>query len=403
MIVTEFLRLSLVLSLILCGLSLSAVAAPSRGYVNDSGVLIEPTVNIGLGFDDNFLNQYKGTTSSSFFTLAPSLLLSLDSGVNQYEARMGLASGVFEASHLDRYLKSNLNLQGHFAPNSHTRWRLSGDFQQAVEQRGTGITIGRPRSVSSPVEYNELTGVANYEYGALSGHARLALAISYYNRRYTNFKALTEIRDHDSLFVGSTAYYSVSPKSDAFFKLNQNTIRYSTVDTDGFFRDSHDIRALLGFQWEVSAVTAGRAEFGYQLKNFYNSSRDDFSGASWELELDWRPLSYSRLSLVSSRMAKDPSISSADYLNETLVDVSWEHEWAEYYISSVGFIFSDKEYIGGTNERTDSIRVFDFSLKRVLSRWVAVSTYVQFINKKSPITAVVFNKNVVGVNAIVSM
>ena len=203
--------------------------------------------------------------------------------------------------------------------------------------------------------------------------------------------------------MGSTAYYSVSPKSDAFFKLNQNTIRYSTVDTDGFFRDSHDTRALLGFQWEVSAVTAGRAEFGYQLKNFYNSSRDDFSGASWELELDWRPLSYSRLSLVSSRMAKDPNISSADYLNETVVDVSWEHGWAEYYISSVGLIFSDEEYIGRADKRTDSIQLLDFSLKRVLSRWVAVSAYVQLINKKSPITAVAFNKNVVGVNAVVSM
>jgi|GEM_PF-2317787 len=399
---TNLWRLNVLAILLIAGVSFNVNAAQPRGYVNSSGIMIAPLLEIGIKTDDNYLNQYRGGVSSNVFTEAPSVFFGMDDGVNKYETTLGFESGRFSADCNDNYLDSYFEFRGHREPNYSSRWDFTVDARHVTEPRGTGSTFGASKRFDEPITYDVQKAAVNYEYGALSTQARFAVNAQLYSRRYNNFRTFSAFQDYASFLFGSGFYYSISRKTETFIELSQDTIRYERVYTDGLFRDSYDTRASLGLQWEATALTTGRAKIGLQRKSFHNSHRENFSGVSWKVDVDWQPLSYSTVTLTSSSNAKDTTL-SADYLKETLVGIVWQHDWREYFTSTVRWANLQEEYIGGSFDRTDETRIFDLNVKYPLLPWLGISPFIQIKETKSPSRYANISKNVVGVNFVLAM
>ena len=150
----------------------------------------------------------------------------------------------------------------------------------------------------------------------------------------------------------------------------------------------------------MTALTTGSIKVGTQNKKFIDSNREDFDGVSWQVDVEWTPLTYSKILINSSRNAKDPNV-EGDYINETVVGVAWEHEWSEKLSSTVGFSSIEEEYSGVV--RLDETNLLNVGVIFSALRWIDVSVYLQSVNKESTRPEILFDKNIIGVDFIFSM
>jgi len=376
----------------------AALAVQPSGYTTESGVVITPLLNTGLKYDDNIFSQSSNEEGSAIVVIAPSANFLLDDGINQYMFDVGIESGTYLSSSDDNYLSSNLGASTHLEPSSSSRIDASITAFWGVEPRGTGVTEGAGDVVNEPLTYGEQTVAGTYEYGVMSSSMRVAFDAAYYNKNYSNFAALTDTLNYDSVFVGATAFYTTNSGTDAFFELNRKAISYDEVGTTSL--DSSDYRALIGATWEATALTSGTAKIGYQRKSFSSDERERFSGLSWDVSVTWQPLTYSTVILSTSRSARDPNV-AGDYISESLYGASWIHQWSDMVSTGVGVDLTDENY-GGITRQDDTTSVnanIDFALRR----WLDASFYVVYTDKESTDPTILFDKSIVGVNFTISL
>ena len=393
--------LSTTMSVAMATVFSSAVYAVEPTAINlDNGLSVTPFLSTGYTYDNNIFSDATKTKSSGILTIAPSVNLLLDDGVNQYSADVTVTSGTFTSSSDDNFLNTELSGAVHLEPSSQSRFDLTGSANWLSEPRGTGITEGLGDSVSEPLTYAEQSLGVAYEYGALSSKARVAFNVDYYNKGYTNFEDFTKFRDYDSVKLGSTFYYSTGAATDALFEVSVDKIDYIEAVAADVNRDSNDYRALAGLKWEATALTAGEVKVGYQEKDFDNAGREKFSGLSWDASVQWQPLTYSTFDFATSRSAKDPNV-IGDYIKESLYSASWIHNWSQRLASRLSTTYTNEEYSG--IDRTDKTTTLSAAADYSLARWVDVSLFTDYTDKDSNQSNIYFDKLIVGVNFTMSM
>ena len=375
-----------------------AVAVEPGNYSTDSGIVITPIVHAGYKYDDNIFNQDNNTSSSGVFTLAPSASFLLDDGINNYQLDVNLESGTFFDSSDDNYLTGGLLFTSHLEPSSRSRFDIVVEANTDVEARGTGITEGSADSVEEPLEYNEQLAQLTYEYGSQGANARVALTGGFYSKKYTNFSAVTQFRSFNRSTLGSTFFYSTNANTDAFIELKGRAIRY---DLDqNVSRDSDVISILAGVNWKATELTSGTFKIGHERKDFDDNNRENFSGLSWEANVDWKPLSYSVLSLETSRKAKDPNV-QGDYISESQYGLNWRHEWNEKLATTVNYNYMREKYTG--IDRLDKSNNFYTDVSYEFKRWLDVSLYLRYTDQDSTNSNVIYDKNVIGLDFTFSL
>jgi hypothetical protein len=378
----------------------AAYALEPTPVILDNGIAIVPMLSVGVAHDDNIFSQANEEKSSAIMTVAPSVNFLLDDGINQYNFDMEIKSGTYFSSSDDNFLDGSLGFNSHIEPSSKNRFDFELVANWVTEPRGTGITEGLNESITEPLSYTDQVIAATYEYGALSTAGRIAFDVKYYNKGYNNFESTTQFRDFDSIKLGATFYYNTQASTDLFIEVNRDAIEYDHVETDSVSRSSDDYRALAGIKWEATALTTGNIKLGYQKKDFEADTRENFSGLSWEAGVQWQPLSYSTIAFDTSRAARDPN-TVGNYLNETVYSLGWLHNWSEKLSSRVSASFINEDYSGVA--RTDDMTTYSASINYAFARWMDVSVFADLTSKDSTSENILFDKNIIGINFIVSM
>lgn len=369
-------------------------------FRTESGFVVTPLLDLGLKQDDNIYSRSNNETSSTILTVDPSVNFLLDDGVNSYSIDVGILSGFYTEDSTDNFVDGFLGFGGHFEPSSKSRFDINANANWTTEPRGTGLTEGVGSDIDEPVRYSDQTLEGIYEYGARSAFGRIAVRGQYYNKEYLNFKQQTQYRNLDKLLLGGKFIYNTQAGSDAFVELTHEDISYEMTAPNEFARDSKDVRALVGFEWEATALTSGSAKLGYQKKDFDDAGRDNFTGLSWEAGITWSPLTYSSFDISTSQAAVDP-LTEGDYIEETTFDLGWNHNWNERLSSRLGVSYLLEDYVGVTREDDTTTLVAEVNYQ--LLRWVGITGYVNITDKDSTREGLYFDKNVVGVNFSLSM
>ena len=373
-------------------------AVQPEPYNTDSGIAITPMINAGYKYDDNILSQADNTQSSGIFIFAPSVSFSVEDGINSHKFNVNVESGSFIDSKDDNYVTGGLTYQSHLEATASSRFDVNLEANWQVEPRGTGITEGLGNLVDEPLLYDEQLAEISYEYGRLSSGARIAFDGFYYQKNYSNFEIFTQTRSFDSASIGSTFFYTTNSRTNAFIELKAEVINYDAFVTVS--RDSDVYSGLVGVTWEATALTSGTFKIGQQRKNFTDSLRENFEGISWDASIKWQPLTYTTLSVNTSRNTRDPDL-VGDYINESIYGVNWEHHWNEKLSTTLAYNFTDEDY-SGVN-RIDETSIFLANLTYAFRRWVDIAVYFDVTDKKSTADYIVFDKRVVGVDFTFSL
>lgn len=373
----------------------SAVHAEPGAIITESGFAVTPILNTGLKYDDNIYSRSNSETASTILTIDPSVNFYLEDGVNNYSIDMGLLTAFYQHDSADNFVDGFLGFSTHQEPSSRSRFNFSAEANWTTEPRGTGLTEGVGSAVSEPVRYAHQTIGGTYEYGSMSAFGRVAVSAEYYNKDYVNFKEQTKYRNLEHVKLGSKFIYNTQASSDLFVELTHTDVTYDEQNPNEFGRDSKDLKALVGVEWQATALTSGSAKIGYQKKDFDDAQRENHTGLSWEVGVEWAPLSYSRFEVTTSKAAEE-ALTEGDYIDKTSFGVAWNHDWSGRLSSSLFADYSEDKYVGVT--RNDDELKLGASLNFQVVRWFNVSVFAETTDKNSTNETIYFDKNVVGIN-----
>ena len=360
------------------------------------GAEITPTLQTGISSNNNFFSTPENEESRLIWSITPNLKAAIEDGPDSYNLDLGTSSSLHNKDSADNFTQVNIGASVHKEFTSQHRLDINGDADWLYEPRGSGLTEGLGDAVNELVKYQQQNVLLHYEYGAQSSKAQVAFNAGFFNKKYQNFREISQYRDYDKSLIGVTGYYNTQASTRTFLEVKQENYRYDFIQANGISRDSDDVKILIGMEWEATAVTSGSFKLGYQNKDFSANERESFSGLSWKAGVNWQPLSYSTVQFITSRSAKDPLV-QGDYIKESSYGVNWTHNWSDYLSSLAGINYIDEQYTGdvGRKDKTKSARL---GLNYVASKFGMVSTYVDFIDKDSTQAAIEFDRVIVGVN-----
>lgn len=387
------------LSTLLSMVVVTPVAANLKpgSVMTKDGAEITPTLDTGISSNNNIFSTPDNEESRLIWTIAPNVKALIEDGPDSYNLDIGTSSSLHNKDTTDNFTQVNIGAGVHKEFTSQHRLDVNGDADWLYEPRGSGLTEGLgDEAVDELVKYQEQNVLARYEYGAQSSKAKVAIRTGFFNKKYQNFREVSQYRDYDKSLISITGYYNTHAATQTFIEVKQENYRYDVIDSNGISRDSEDVKILAGMEWEATALTSGSFKIGYQNKDFDDAQRKNFSGLSWQAAIDWQPLTYSTIHFMSSRAAKDPLV-QGDYIKESVYGVRWSHSWSDYLSSLASASYTDEQYTGdvGRKDKTKNLRL---GLNYVASNFGMVSTYVDFIDKNSTQDAIEFDRVIVGVN-----
>jgi len=405
------LKLTHLTGMLLCGVVTAAQAQEPEGVIRtESGVDFIPGLVASLRHDDNVIRDKAKTVSSWLTTIAPSLKANLVDGANNYTLSSALRNAKYFSSSADNYTDGYLDAEARLSPGSAHQLNLQVTGSWLHEDRGTGVSEGRGLVQDEVTRYNSQNAEAEYEYGNPGSTGKLRANAKYFNKKYDNFRDLTQYRDYDLRQLGGGFVYHSGGAFKLVAEATSANINFKTVDLSGT-RDNQDTNYRLGTEWELSAITTGILKLGYQKKDFELDRRENFSGFAWETIVQWQPLTYSGFDFAAGRRAKDVDALNinADYIVETSYSIGWNHQWSESLTSKLAYEYQTDAYnllqssANSLLRREDTNKVITAELTAKPRRWLQVTGFVNLEDRSSTLGIIEFDRTVYGVEFKVTL
>ncbi|USD67042.1 outer membrane beta-barrel protein [Vibrio sp. SCSIO 43136] len=381
----------------------------STGYIMESGLEVLPLFEAGYSYDDNigrYSNSLKAD-SSSLFVAKPGVVLKSDKNGNEYQVAYQLDTGRYTSSSDDNYTDHAFTTNNFIRFSRRHGLGLDYAFLKEHEARGTGVASGDAiaSAINSPVKYKMHDARAVYVYGAEGAKARIEAAIDYRNLKYTNFRdgttfggsvVNTRFKDYTQTGLDLAFYYQMFPATKVLVQADLNDRKFELSDTSGNSQDYTDNFLYLGADWDISGKTTGKLRFGIQDKNYDSSTRKDFNGFSWDLNLEWKPTYHSIVNVTGGQNTTDADQGFTD-IKQTSAKVSWKHYWLTNVYSDLSYSYLQKDYSESTREDELTNSVFNLGYE-IYDRVELVAGWSHRKND-SPLSTYSYDQNIWSINA----
>ncbi|MDQ6991470.1 MAG: outer membrane beta-barrel protein [Mariprofundaceae bacterium] len=324
-------------------------------------------------YNDNIINQEKRKTSSWISIIDPSFSIKGEKGISQVKATYRLSKGIYQSSSNDNYLDHFTGVSVGFDLSTRLQTRFSFNYNKKHDPRGS-IFTGKTISIKTPDQYHETIVDGNIGYGV---NAHIDVKGEYSNKYYDNNRLITSARDFDAT-AGSTAFsYPVGSKTKAVLEVRYKRFNYKTANLD-----SNEQRYFVGADWEATAKTSGTLRLGYLKKSFTNAALTNTSQFSWELNMDWQPTTYSRLTLATNSKPHE-SDGRGSFTKTTGSTLTWNYAWSSHLNHAVYVGYSNNQYQDVTMPITYTFMVVGASVNYQLQRWLGIQTAYDYRNRNS--------------------
>ncbi len=356
-------------------------AAPIK---TETGVYFYPSVSVGAGHNDNLRLTSSNQISSNFLTVSPSVVAELKRRGDRYTAQASLSNTTYASSSSDNTLNSNIGIAGdnYFTSRARAGWALgvvNGTDPRGSTQRTASANPDRWRSTNAD---------ARFIYGAPEAQGRMELDLGLRDKVYTNNRINTAVADVNGYSVAARAYYRVGTRTMALAEFRDAKANYpSALATDS----NTERRYYAGLTWDATAATTGIVKVGRMTKDFDLSSRQGYSGGSWEATARWLPRTYSAFDLKTARATADSTGVGIFTLN-TSTDLVWSHKWSQTLSSRVSAGVLSTDFAG--TARSDKAKNFGFAVDYALARWVRFGVDVATTNNSSSAPDFTYKRNI---------
>jgi hypothetical protein len=323
---------------------------------------ILPTIGITWAHDDNITQASDQNVSSSFYVVSPGIRLEAPTDRSLFELTWEAEWGRYEASAIDDYDDWGLRAAWDYDPTTRTNLGLFADYGEHHDRRGEGRSQGDAGLVEFDPDEYELVSFGGYiDFGSVGSRGRLELEAMRSERKYQNNREQTRFLDRGEEHLEGVFMLRIRPKTAMLVGLGITDIDYDFTRQGQASLNSEETHFYVGIDWDATARTSGRIEFGWLEKEFDDPFIEGYDSSFWRIGLDWSPRTYSRFSLVASRETDESDGFGAYVLNET-VSLEWQHNWTTRFNTHL-------EFGVGTNDHRPDFREDDLEFWGIQGRW----------------------------------
>lgn len=334
---------------------------------------IIPTLGVEYSHTDNMYLDDSGERSSNLLEVIPRVeAYTQNEGGSNVIFRGQVFDGNYSISDVDDYTDWRFDVIGDIILNSRNSLVLSAYAYDGHNRRGTGFSQGGVL-FAQPETWSDRSVGGSYQFG-MDNSPNLLLTLNRYSREYDALNILSQFGDVDRDNVAVRFTWPVSPRTGVFVEYQDNSSDYQTdplpaaglVDT----RDFDENFIYVGVSWEATALTSGSVKLGNGKQDMKDTDRVDPSGFSFDISIDWEPMTYSAVNFNAFRRFTE-TFAFGDSLQTTQFAVTWNHDWSDRISSLFEYSITDDEYKGIS--RNDDIDSISIGVNYALQRWMDVN------------------------------
>ncbi|MEM1111411.1 MAG: outer membrane beta-barrel protein [Pseudomonadota bacterium] len=316
-------------------------------------VNITPELEVETRYVDNLFRTDVDEKSTWVLDTLPRVKAWIQDGPSTYALSAQLQDFRYENSSDDDFTDYQVNFDVHHEFNSRNAINVNAEYFDGHEQRGTGLTEGVIAPiVDEPIEFDRASYGFDYTYGGAGSKGRLVLAAKNVEYEYQNFREFTAFRDRDESTYSGTFFWKTHPRSRVLAEVRRLDLQYdSSVNNDGGGSlDSTEMMYLVGAEWDATSKTNGSIRLGRFDRDFDSGLREDSEGFQWEIDLFWRPRTYSQLNFETLRIPRETN-GLGNFIDSRETSLLWDHDWSARSSTHFGVTFANDDYEG--SERND--------------------------------------------------
>lgn len=366
-------------------------------------MLVYPALGVGTKYDSNIYRLPSNELSDWALVVAPTIFAEAQKGDDVYSL---LYEGEYAV--YDKY--DNINYDDHLIKAA-ADWKLgvrsslglSVQWRQDHDDPGSTDRSGIPGRLRGVDKWRAPSAEGIYTYGADGAKGRIELGAEYAQKRYFNNEEFTRFSDLDEAGVRGAFYWRLQPKTSAKFEVGYKDFDYlESPLTNGIenTQDSYQTRFLLGLTWEALGKTTGKALFGYNQKRFDSDLREDSDDFSWQVGVEWRPQTYSRLNFDTGQDYIE-STGQGDAINRKFVQATWSHYWKPRFVTDLKVRYEDRDYLG--DPREDQRWRAGIEATYRMRRWLDITAEYEYWDNSSNQPIEDYTKNVFWLNVDASL
>ena len=347
-----------------------------------------PSVTYQLQHNDNIVLQAPDSglvKSDTIQVLNPSVRVEGKQGANVYGLDLGFTSGRYGDSTADNYDDNNVSANALFNPEARVRIGLRAEHLDAHDPRGS---TNDPLT-AEPNRYRQGTLGGIFGYGASGAQGRLEFELGGTDKHYYNNRATTAINDQDQRYGGVTFFWRIAPRTSLLAQVKRTTFDFTDPASP---LDSTETRLLGGVTWEATAKTTGIFKIGQLRKDLKDSTRDDFTGGSWEGQVTWSPLTYSKWDFSTSKATRETTGGAGNFILGTTYGARWTHAWTSQFSTAASASHSIDDYKG--IDRNDKIDSLGLKGTYQMRRWLSFGADYRWSKRDSNVDTSDYKNNV---------
>jgi len=339
-------------------------------HIDVYGFDFTPTLELSESYDDNFRELEHNVQSSMVTKLAPTFELKAEdrnSGTRlTWQPTRYTYHDEPDASHTDQRLRLDSIMEF----TDHHRLALDAEVRKYERTNSTAVD-----GINDKIRSDRVGGV--YTYGAKSSANQIELGANFGQLRYQNSDGINDDKERNTTGLTSTWYHRIGSNTRGLLEYDHTRFDYLESDSR---RSSKADAVLAGAVWDFTARTTGKVRVGYEHKNFDDSSVKDLDNPMWQVDLQWKPRTYSTFTLVT-RQASAEGDDGSDAIKATSARLGWRHGWTER-ITTVAELGA-AHYVYKGQERTDDLREYNLGVEYAMRRWLEINLGYRYRNDDS--------------------
>lgn len=374
-----------------------------EGGVEAGPFILHPHMGFAEMYTDNVFRTNANRQSDFFHTLSPgiqarlpiagrhTLLIDYRTNIQYYQRNS--SNDVQDQTASGRL---NLDFPGGL------KFDLHGEHKLGHDPRGSAVDV-QALEVNKWTA-NSVVGQAQY----IGAQAGVMLRTHSVRWDYLNNNQ-SIIRDRLSNYTGLTLLGNVTPNT---FALLNGGVAQEIYDQNKNL-DSAIYLLSGGARWNVSELTSGEIQVGYQYLKFSKAAvnqsgpvlsqffrdQDSFSSFFLSGNLNWNPTPLLTVGLQGYRTIQQTAIVGTFFFVATGVNLSLVHQWTDQFALSANFGYERDDFSGtfgvggGSTERSDTLKNVSVGFTYRAVEWVGASFQYSFEDRSSLVDQFAYRAN----------
>lgn len=270
------------------------------------------------------------------------------------------------------------------------RLKLEAEYRKWERTESTAV-----EGINDKLNNKRVGGL--YTFGAKSADNQIDVGANYAELRYDNGDGINDDKERNTTALTSTWYHRIGSNTRGLLEYDHTHFDYLQADSP---RSSNSDAVLAGAVWDFTARTTGKVRVGYEKKNFDNSESKDLDNPTWQVDLQWKPRTYSTFTFVA-RQALAEGDDGAEAVKSTFTQVGWRHGWTERIttVAQAGI----GRYVYEGQSRTDNFQDYNLAVVYAMRRWLDIELGYRYRDNDSDADDESFTRNVFQISFNVSL